>query len=49
MSTLSTLRNNNRAQKLHDKAFDRAFAIKHEAERLLALKRAVLCTVPNTK
>jgi hypothetical protein len=39
MSTLRTLRNYERVQEKHDEAFDRAFATKREAERILALKR----------
>jgi hypothetical protein len=38
-NTRNILRSNERVQKQHDAAFDRAFAIKREAERLLQAKR----------
>lgn len=39
MSTRNTLRKYEAVQEQHDAAFDRAFTIKREAERILALKR----------
>ena len=38
-SNFPTFRNYARVQESHDRAFDRAFAIKREAERILKLKR----------
>lgn len=38
-SNFSTFRNYARVQDAHDKAFDKAFAIRREAERLLKQKR----------
>lgn len=40
MTNVKTFRNYARVQDAHDKAFDRAFALRREAERILRERRA---------
>jgi hypothetical protein len=50
MSTRATLRKYEAVQERHDAAFDRAFSIRREAQRILRQKRAqIRVTVLNEK